>query len=256
MPPIPVVTLPRSAATEPADGVRMTELLEGAVPEVRTTAVSVGRGATWRLDPPDDEDSVLLLVAGAATYRTGGQVVPIEGETIARAPLGWPFEVEAAPGGVAHLLWVRKRHRATDLEDIARFPESQSGPWVRAFRDCEAYGEAIKSAKTVSRTILPENVVPRVAMGTVETTGPDRVAPHRHPMLEQLFLGLAGNRATVQADDEEAPFGETTLLHIPPGSHHGASVEEGCRLRYVWMDFFASKEGQVHLRTHTPLETR
>jgi hypothetical protein len=254
VPPIPAVRLPLPAVMDAAEPVQVTDLLEGAIPEVRTAAVSVRGGATWRVEPPSDEDTILLFVAGAATYRTGDEAFPVDEETIARAPLGWPLEVEAAPGGVAHLLWVRKQHQADDLEEVTRFPEHNGGPWVRAFRDCEAYGEAIKSARTVSRTILPENIVPRVAMGTVETTGPDRVAPHRHPMLEQLFLGLMGNHAAVQADDAEAHFDEATLLHIPLGSNHGASVEEGQLLYYVWMDFFTSKEGQVHLQKHKPLE--
>jgi quercetin dioxygenase-like cupin family protein len=255
MPAIPAAHLPRPAVMDPAQPVQVTELLEGAVPEVRTAAVSVRGGSAWRADPPSDEDTILLFVAGAATYRTRDQAFLVDEETIARAPLGWPLEVEAAPGAVAHLLWVRKHHQPDDLEQLARFPEQRCGPWVRAFRECEAYAEAIKSAETVSRMILPENVVPRVAMGTVETTGPDRVAPHRHPMLEQLFLGLLGNRAAVQADDTEVAFDEATLLHIPLGSNHGASVEQGHRLYYVWMDFFTTREGQVHLQNHEPLTT-
>ena len=50
------------------------------------------------------------------------------------------------------------------------------------------------------RTLLPKDIVPRMSIGTVETVGPDRVAPHAHPMLEQLFLGLEGNDIVVRAD--------------------------------------------------------
>jgi quercetin dioxygenase-like cupin family protein len=130
----------------------------------------------------------------------------------------------------------------------------QAAPLVKKFRECTPYREAIKSAKTVSRTLLPENYVPRMAMGTVETTGPDEVGAHRHPMLEQLFLGLRGNDITVTADDERANLKEFAILHIPLGSNHGAKVEAGKKLHYIWMDFFMAKEGQEWLKMHKPVE--
>jgi len=124
---------------------------------------------------------------------------------------------------------------------------------VKKFSDCQPYKEAIKSPKTTSRTLLPENYVPRMAMGTVETTGPDRVGRHRHAMLEQLFLGLKDNDITVSADASRANLKEFWILHIPLGSNHGASVEAGKRLYYVWMDFFPTKEGQEWLKMHKPV---
>jgi quercetin dioxygenase-like cupin family protein len=107
---------------------------------------------------------------------------------------------------------------------------------VRKFAECPTYGEAIKSAKTTSRTLLPKDVVPRMSIGTVETIGPDKVAPHAHPMLEQFFLGLEGNDIVVHADGAQTALGANTLLHIPLGSSHGAEVAEGKKLHYVWMD--------------------
>jgi hypothetical protein len=72
-----------------------------------------------------------------------------------------------------------------------------------------------------------------------ETTGPDQVAKHTHPMLEQLFLGLPGNDVSVMADSYETMFGENELLHIPLGSNHGVKVENGKTLHYIWVDLFA-----------------
>jgi hypothetical protein len=92
-----------------------------------------------------------------------------------------------------------------------------------------------------------------VALGTVETTGPDAVAAHRHPMLEQLFLGLQDNDITVTADTASARLGAFDILHIPLGSNHGAQVVEGKKLHYVWMDFFMTKEGQEWLQMHQPV---
>lgn len=127
------------------------------------------------------------------------------------------------------------------------------GIYFRKFTDCEPYKEAIKSPKTTSRTVLPAQYIPRVAMGTVDTTGPDEVGAHRHPMLDQLFLALATNDAIVTADEAQARFTEFSLLHIPLGSLHGVKVESGKKLYYMWMDFFTTKEGEEWLKTHKPL---
>jgi quercetin dioxygenase-like cupin family protein len=124
---------------------------------------------------------------------------------------------------------------------------------VKKFGECEAYHEAIKSAKTVSRTLLPKNIVPRMAIGTVETTGPDTVKRHRHPMLEQYFLGLENNNITVLSDSASTVLKENELFHIPSGSDHGAEVAEGNKLYYVWMDFFQDTKGMEWLKMHKPI---
>ena len=147
---------------------------------------------------------------------------------------------------------IRKELNAADRVDRLNYPQHNQAPWVKKFTECQTYGEAIKSAKTTSRTLLPENIVPRMAAGTVETAGPDAVAPHRHPMLEQLFVGLNVNDATVTADSVKADFPPHSLLHIPLGSNHGTQVAAGKKLYYVWLDFFTTKEGQEWLKTHKP----
>jgi len=87
-------------------------------------------------------------------------------------------------------------------------------------------------------------------MGTVQTKGPDEVGAHEHPMLEQLFFGLSGNNCTVYADDAQTAFPEYSVLHIPLGSRHSVSVEEGETLNYIWMDFFLDSKGEEWLDTH------
>ena len=87
-------------------------------------------------------------------------------------------------------------------------------------------------------------------MGTVHTTGPDAVGAHKHPMLEQLFLGLSGNQCTVHADGFTQAFVEYDLLHIPLGSLHGVEVADKHTMYYIWMDFFLHKDGEEWLKTH------
>ncbi|MCZ2156157.1 MAG: hypothetical protein LC114_20030 [Bryobacterales bacterium] len=250
--PIPIEALPISRASGSA--VSVQPLMQGEVPDVVVDLMTVPHGAAHKEPARADEAVVWLLVAGRGVMRTKDHVYAVEEETIARAPQGWDWQITAATGSTLQLVRVRRKLNEEDFGELAKFPEFQKEPLVRAFKDCTPYGESIKSAKTVSRTLLPENYVPRMAMGTVETTGPDAVAPHRH-VLEQLFLGLRGGEITVTADEAKTTLGEFMILHIPLGSFHGASVEAGRRLHYVWMDFFGDKAGQEWLKTHKPLTT-
>lgn len=248
---IPVELLDLYAA--PAQ-VRVQTVLAGAVPEVETALVSISP-SLQHLEPAAADSAVVwLILAGKGRITAGEQVFDVSGETIARAPQGWSWTLEAAPGETLHALRLRRALSAQDLEEFAKYPENNAAPLVKKFSDCPAYHEAIKSPKTISRTLLPENFVPRMALGTVETTGPDAVGRHKHPMLEQFFLGLKDNDITVLADEDHVNLPEFALLHIPLGSNHGVEVADGKKLHYVWMDFFMSKDGQEWLKMHKPVE--
>jgi sorbitol-specific phosphotransferase system component IIA len=91
-------------------------------------------------------------------------------------------------------------------------------------------------------------------MGTVQTGGPDKVAPHEHGMLEQFFLGLTDYDVVVFADNAQANLAAYSLLHIPLGSNHSVKVEEGKKMYYVWMDFFLDKKGEEWLKTHNAIK--
>ncbi|HEY3439194.1 MAG TPA: hypothetical protein VGK29_00505 [Paludibaculum sp.] len=235
-------------------GVQIRPVLKGEIKDVTVDLVSIV-GPRLHLEPSKGDRAVVwLFIEGKGSLETKGAVFPVEGETIARAPQGWDWKIDVAAGQVLHALRIRRHFNDDDRAEMKKFPQNNAAPYVRKFRDCPAYGEAIKSAKTTSRTLLPENFVPRMAIGTVETTGPDTVGAHRHPMLEQLFFGLKDNDITVLANDARANLTEMSILHIPLGSNHGAEVAEGKKLHYVWMDFFMDKKGQEWLKMHTPLD--
>jgi hypothetical protein len=248
---IPVQKLAVQQAGTPGR-VEIRKALPGEIKEVTTDLVSMKGPAKHVEAARQDSEVVWLFLGGKGGLKTKDKRYVLDGETIARAPLGWGWEIEVAKGEVLHALRVRKQITEADKAELKKYPENNAAPHVMKFSDCPKYGEAIKSKKTVSRTLLPENFVPRMAMGTVETTGPDVVGAHKHPMLEQLFLGLRDNGITVIADEARANLTPFTLLHIPLGSMHGAEVAEGKKLHYVWMDFFATKEGQEWLKTHKP----
>lgn len=235
-------------------GVQVRLVLAKQIKEVQTDLISI-TGPGVHVEPAHRTQALVwLILDGKGTLRTKGATFRVDGETIARAPQGWDWRVEAAVGETLHALRVMRDLTAEDLREFSRFPQNNAEPLVKKFSECEPYREAIKSPKTVSRTLLPENFVPRMAMGTVETTGPDKVGAHSHPMLEQLFLGLRGNDITVTADAARANLTPFSILHIPLGSNHGAEVADGKKLHYIWMDFFMEKKGQEWLKMHEPIK--
>ncbi len=194
----------------------------------------------------DKCDNIFLFIKGNGSIHTDEQIYIINSESIAVPTPFKSIEIHVNDGDTLHYLNIRKIRSQQDTEDLQTFPlENRNKMYFTSFNDCKAYTEKIKSVNTVSRTVLPKEYVPRVAMGTVEAKGPDQVGAHEHPMLDQLFLGLSGNDVIVQADDKSIQFPEFSLLHIPIGSSHGVRVDEGKYMYYQWMDFFLNKEGEA-----------
>ena len=200
-------------------------------------------------------DEIFIFIKGHGRLSVAGRDYKIEPESIALPFAHKSMTIKAEENDTLHYIKIQKKLSVQDIKDIKSFPlENRSNIYFTSFDDCEPYTEKIKSPNTVSRTVLPKDHVPRVAMGTVEADGPDKVGAHEHPMLDQLFLGLAGNDVFVQADGSTIRFPEFSILHIPIGSSHGVSVDEGKKMYYQWMDFFLTKEGEVWLKTHKPIE--
>lgn len=198
--------------------------------------------------------NIFLFIKGAGMMKADTLSFPLEPETIAIPSAYRKVRFEVGENDTLHYLHFVKKLSPEDLEDLKTFPENNKYDiYFTRFSDCEAYTEKIKSPNTVSRTVLPADIIPRVSLGTVETQGPDAVGAHEHAMLDQLFLGLTDNDVNVHADDVSAAFGEYTLLHIPIGSSHWVTVEENKKMYYMWMDFFLSREGQEWLKTHKPV---
>lgn len=195
--------------------------------------------------------SLYLFFKGIGNITTFDKIYEVLPETIFLPNNLNQITLKASDQQTLHYLKITSELSPEDLIDIKEFPiENTQHAYHTTFEACQSYTEPIKSPNTISRTILPNKYIPRIAMGTVQTIGPDNVGEHKHPMLEQLFLGLSKNNCTVYADRAEQQLPEYSLLHIPLGSTHSVSVKEGETLYYVWMDFFLNKEGEEWLKTH------
>lgn len=201
--------------------------------------------------------TIYLFMKGSGKVISADKSYEIVPETIFLPNAIDHIKIETTPSETLHYLKITSKLTDQDIMDLKEFPkENTENVYYAKFTDCKSYTEPIKSPNTVSRTILPNKIIPRIAMGTVQTTGPDKVGAHEHPMLEQLFLGLTDNDCTVYADDAQVDFPEYSVLHIPLGSSHSVTVEEDKVLYYVWMDFFKDKKGEEWLKTHNQDEDK
>ncbi|MEL0651385.1 cupin domain-containing protein [Algibacter sp. TI.3.09] len=230
-------------------------ILTDEIDGVTTEHITINSDITQKVDINDTHKTIYLFITGNATLTSGGKTYEIVPETIMLPNNVDDIAFKADENETLHYLKISVLQTELDLVDIKTFPkENVDNIYFKQFTDCESYTEPIKSPQTTSRTILPNKYIPRVAMGTVRTIGPDKVGAHVHGMLEQLFLGLTDNNSVVYADEAQVDFPEYSLLHIPRGSSHSVSVEADNEMYYVWMDFFVDKDGEAWLETHNKEE--
>jgi glyoxylate utilization-related uncharacterized protein len=222
-------------------------VLPGEVAEVSPEYIA-GKGS-FKIDEQASTDhyDVLYSIKGNAMIVIDGQSYPMGAFYIARIPYNKAYTIHVGKDSTFYCLRMRKSLDDADRAVITKDMPHHSEVYIKAIKDCPTYSEDIKSAKTISRMLLPEGMVPRFCMGTVETAGPDKVGEHKHPMLDQLFMGIEGCECKVFADGKEAALTENMLLHIPLASNHHVEVESGKKLAYIWMDFFQTLEGQKYM---------
>jgi hypothetical protein len=220
-------------------------VLQREIKGIKTCYFELSKDRSFIYKPGKNSVSVFLITHGSGIIKQGDRQFEVNGVNLFVPSLIEKASV-LADNGTLGMLEIIIRLTGDELQFFKQ--QQNNMPYFVDYTKCREYKESIKSEKTVSRMILPENIIPRFCMGSVETSGPDEVGAHSHPMLEQLFFGLTKNNCIVKADGIEAVFGENTLLHIPLGSKHGVIVEEGKNLNYIWMDLFRSQEDMGYIK--------
>lgn len=230
------------------------ELLPGEIADTKIEHFAFAGPTNQNLLFSKENVDMLLFIKGSGQLKTETSTYNLVSESIAIPMAYKSVQIEVPEGHVLHFIRFTKKLSEQDVKDMEAFPaENRYDIYFTKFEDCEPYTEKIKSPNTVSRTVLPADIIPRVALGTVEAPGPDEVGAHEHAMLDQLFLGLTDNDIVVHAGGASAQLKEYSLLHIPLGSSHGVTVGENKKMYYMWMDFFLTREGQEWLKTHKPI---
>lgn len=129
-------------------------------------------------------------------------------------------------------------------------------PYIQYYRNCPQYTEPFKSAKTISRTIVPHNLLPRFSMGSNEAGENDRVEMNNHPHIDQYFFSFPENDVFLLIENKKIHFTGNTFLHVPLGCNHGVEIGSGQKMHYIWIDFIIDAEGIKYLDTvHQPIQS-
>jgi len=234
-------------ASKPEGYIRKEQVLPGEIKGLTIEYISVK--GPFRIDESSLPGfyNVLLSLKGNACLSLSEGEIELNAKSISRIPLNQQYSIEIKNGDEFYCLGFKKQLDEQDSHLISQQPEKHSSLYFKALADCPGYTEDIKSCKTINRMILPEGLVPRFCMGSVETTGPDLIMEHEHPMLDQLFFGLDNCKCTCVADGDQTILSENMMLHIPLGSKHFVSVAEGDTLAYIWLDFFFTLDGQKYM---------
>lgn len=141
-------------------------------------------------------------------------------------------------------------------EDLAFVEASATTyPFVQKYMECSQYLEDVKSDKSISRTIVEHHEMPRFAMGSNQSYGPDQVGIQSHPLLDQYFFSFPENQVELIVEDQRIPFGGNAMFHVPLGSNHGVNVPEGGQMHYIWIDFLVDPAAVAFLDTlHKPID--
>jgi len=228
-------------------GVFRKKLLAGEIEGLDTCYTELSGNGKTSFQTEENRLRILLFTKGSGEIRYEDSAYNIDEIALFVPQIDGEFHLTSGSGNLGFLemvisLGVKDRKYLEMRESLL--------PYYVGYSQCKTYSEAIKSQKTVNRTLLPEEILPRLCIGSVMTSGPDKVAAHAHPMLEQLFFGLQENDIEVLADNANIRFMEGDLLHIPSGSLHGATVEAGKELHYIWIDLFNTLEDIDYIKQY------
>lgn len=199
---------------------------------------------------------VILNLSGEGILVSEGEELKFNSNFIIRPAFNKHYSISVQNDKEIHFLRIRKFLSASDLQYIFDSIENHTKVYMETLASCPVYTEDIKSSKTINRMILPEGLIPRFCMGSVETMGPDLVMEHEHPMLDQLFFGLENCKCTCFANGGQTILSENMMLHVPLGSKHSVSVAKGDTMAYIWLDFFTTLEGQKYIEEQHQMDDK
>lgn len=219
-------------------GNRSLELCKGEIPGARPVHHTIAAGSTLLFESNCGYYHILILIEGAAEFKTDEQNMFFDGRTTFVPALDRTLAVTARTN--VQILEIQWDEAPGDAEDLAAY--NTKFPVVVPYQESIQYIDPNKSEKTISRMMIPHEILPRFTIGSVESYGYDLVRPHAHPMLDQFFFSFPENDMEVIIDDEKINMKGNVIMHIPLGSNHGVEVTGDRHMHYMWIDFMPDKE--------------
>lgn len=219
-------------------GNRSIELCKGEIPGAHPVHHTIEAGSSLTFEANCGYYHILILIEGDAKFETDGKEYNFDGRTTF-APAPDKELVVTAKTGV-QILEIQWDEAPGDEDDLKEY--KTEFPVVVPYQESIQYIDPNKSEKTISRMMIPHEVLPRFTIGSVESYGYDLVRPHAHPMLDQFFFSFPENDMEVIIDDEKINMKGNIIMHIPLGSNHGVEVTGDRHMHYMWIDFMPDKE--------------
>lgn len=219
-------------------GNQSVELCKGEIPGARPVHYTMDAGSKLVFKANTGYYHILILIEGKAKFQTEGKNYMFETRTSFVSDPKCELTVEATDD--VQLLEIQLDILPGDEADIAEY--NTKFPVVVPYQESIQYIDPNKSEKSISRMMIPHEIIPRFTMGSVESYGYDLVKPHAHPMLDQFFFSFPENDMDLIIDDEKVRMEGNIILHIPLGSNHGVEVTGDRHMHYMWIDFMPDKE--------------
>lgn len=212
----------------------------------------ISAGGVLRLEPAPGRQSVLFLVNGRASFTQAGRTFPMM-ETGSFIPDPKTALTVKAEENIS-MFEIAWDLTASDKKRLQQHRPDY--PVIQLYSQCSRYTESFKSDRTISRTIVRHDILPRFSMGSNESGENDRIELNSHPAIDQYFFSFPENDVNLLIEQEKIHFTGNTLLHIPLGCSHGVEIGKGQKMHYIWIDFIVDEEaGLTYLNTvHQPID--
>ena len=212
---------------------RSLPMCVGEIPGTTVFHVTIPAGQAVTYPRDDAHYQIFVLMEGACEMETTGRKELFDYRvTFVPAPEEAMTLTAKENTQLLKILW-----DITEEDVGLRADYNPQFPLIIPYAEAIQYVDPNKSPKTISRMMIPHKIIPRFAIGSVESYGYDFVKPHSHPMLDQFFFSFAENNMSLIINGEHIPMGGNEIVHIPLGADHGVEVTGTDHLHYMWIDF-------------------
>lgn len=207
---------------------------KGDIPGARPVNHVITEGSELILKANMGYYHILVLIDGIADFMVDGKTYTHDNDRTTFIP-ALDKELVIKAKSLVQVLEIEWDVKDGDLDMIKEY--NTAFPVDIPYVDSIQYIDPNKSQKTISRMMIPQRIIPRFSMGSVESYGYDAVKAHAHPMLDQFFCSFPENKSIVSIDDVNNDQLGNEIFHIPLGSKHGVEVVDDNHLHYMWIDF-------------------
>lgn len=217
---------------------RSLPMVVGEIPGAATNHITVPAGRAFCLEADPAHYHIFILIEGSCTMVSGDVTAEFDQRvTFVPAPEDTMTLTAQTNTQLVEILW-----DITEEDVRLRAEYGTAFPLVQPYATSIQYVDPNKSPKTISRMMIPHKMIPRFAIGSVESYGYDLVKPHSHPMLDQFFFSFPENQMELIINGEKIHMAGNEIVHIPLGADHGVEVTGTDHMHYMWIDFLPDNE--------------